>query len=139
MNFRDLTNAFETLLSQREESFSDRERDIGVQVSALDKKFEVLQTENSRLKLEIVDWHRKMESASDEAAAKTEQLRLLQWRMDDERNMRQQGDDQGHRRMNQLTSDLTVARDKAAHDAIEITRISEKVSSQNAHTAKVER
>ena len=124
---RDLTNTFEALLNQREESFNSRERDIGIQVSALDRKFEVLQTENSRLKLEVLEWQRKMESTSDEAAAKAEQLRLLQWRMDDERNMKQQGDDQDKRRMNQLSSDLSAARDRAAHDALEIEKLTEKV------------
>ena len=124
---RDLTNTFEALLIQREESFNSRERDIGIQVSALDRKFDVLQTENSRLKLEILEWQRKMEYTSDDAANKGEQLRLLQWRMDDERNMKQQGDDQDKRRMNQLSSDLSAARERAAHDALETAKLTEKV------------
>lgn len=127
--YRDLTHTFEVLLQQREESFSQREREIGLQVAGLEKKFELLQTENSRLKSGNNECHRKIETAGDEMAVKEEQARQLQWRLDDERSSKQQSDDQTQRRVNQLTLDLTVAREKAVQDISELQRALDKVRS----------
>ena len=97
-----MTHTFENLIQQREESFSKKEREIGNQIIGLDNKFEELRTENSRIKLENNEYHRRIESLSDEISNKDEQLRQLQWKLDDERNNKQLNDDQIHRKINQL-------------------------------------
>ena len=130
--YRDLTSTFEALIQQREESFGLRERDIGFQVGSLDKKFEQLQTENSRLKAENMEANRKVDALSDESSAKEEHLRQLQWRLDDERNSKQQGDDLGHRKVHQLSLDLVAAKDKAAQDLSDLSKSLEKVNLADA-------
>jgi chromosome segregation ATPase len=123
---RDLTHTFEVLIQQREESFSVREREIGHQVSALDKKFEQLQTENSRLKNDNNDYQRKLENSSDELNMKEESSRQLQWRLDDERNSKQQGDDQIQRKIHQLNLDLSLSREKAIQSTSDLQRALDK-------------
>ena len=95
----------------------------------LDKKFEELRTENSRLKSENSDSHRKIEALADEISNKDEQARQLHWKLDDERNSKQQGDDQVQRRIHQLNLDLAVAREKLIQDTSDLQRSVDKVSS----------
>lgn len=97
-------------------------------MGSLDKKFEQLQTENTRLKSENMEANRKVESLSDESSAKEEHLRQLQWRLDDERNSKQQGDDLGHRKVHQLSLDLVGVKDKAAQDLSDLSKSLEKVN-----------
>lgn len=72
--------------------------------------------------------NRKVEALSDESSAKEEHLRQLQWRLDDERNSKQQGDDLGHRKVHQLSLDLVVVKDKAAQDLSDLSKSLEKVN-----------
>jgi hypothetical protein len=75
--------------------------------------------------------NRKVEALSDESSAKEEHLRQLQWRLDDERNSKQQGDDLGHRKVHQLSLDLVLAKDKAAQDLSDLSKSLEKVDSED--------
>ena len=122
-----MTHTFENLIQQREESFSKKEREIGNQIIGLDNKFEELRTENSRIKLENNEYHRRIESLSDEISNKDEQLRQLQWKLDDERNNKQLNDDQIHRKINQLNLDLAISREKLIQDTSDQKRIIDKV------------
>jgi len=113
---RDLTRTFEALLQQREDSFSLREREIGSQVTALDTRFEQLQTENSRVKSDYWEAQRRIEHLTEEAAAKEESCRQLQWRLDDERLSKQQGDDSLQRRLQHTTMELAALKETTAKD-----------------------
>lgn len=124
---RDLTQTFESLLYQREESFVQKEREIAAQISTLDHRFEQLQTENSRLKSELSESLRKCEILSDGINIEEEKSRQLQWRLDDERLSQQQSDDSMQRRIQQLQLELSVARETIATDALEHQRRLEKV------------
>jgi cell division protein FtsB len=126
---RDLTQTFENLLKQREESFIQKERDIAAQVTQLDSRFEQLQTENVRLKSEVSDLHRRNEMLSEEVSAKEENLRQLQWRIDDERMSRQEAEDATERRLQQLSLDLTLEKDKSGRLISDLQHQLEKVSS----------
>ena len=126
---RDLTQTFETLLKQREESFIQKERDIAVQITQLDSRFEQLQTENVRLKSEVSDLHRRNEMLSEEVSAKEENLRQLQWHMDDERISRQEAEDAVERRLQQVSLDLTLEKDKSGRLVADLQHQLEKVSS----------
>ena len=127
---KDLTHTFETLLQQREDAFSQREKEIAIQIVALEGKFQILQTENSRLKSENGDMHRRVESLTDEVSTKDEYGRQLQWRLDDERTSRQQSDDQMQRRVHQMTLDLSITREKAIQDVGEVQRALDKATNE---------
>ena len=131
-----MTHTFENLIQQREESFSKKEREIGNQIIGLDNKFEELRTENSRIKLENNEYHRRIESLSDEISNKDEQLRQLQWKLDDERNNKQLNDDQIHRKINQLNLDLAISREKLIQDTSDQKRIIDKVRSISVNRAR---
>jgi hypothetical protein len=79
------------------------------------------------LKTENGDYNRRIEGISDELSVKEEQSRQLQWRLDDERNSKQQGDDQIQRRVHQLNLDLAVVREKAIKDNSDLQRALDKV------------
>ena len=128
-----MTHTFENLIQQREESFSKKEREIGNQIIGLDNKFEELRTENSRIKLENNEYHRRIESLSDEISNKDEQLRQLQWKLDDERNNKQLNDDQIHRKINQLNLDLAISREKLIQDTSDQKRIIDKVKNTSTN------
>ena len=86
-----MTQTFENLIFQREESFAKKEKEIGNQITSLDLKFEELRTENSKLKSDKNDFQRNIESLSNEILNLEEQNRQLQWRLNDERNNQQKG------------------------------------------------
>ena len=125
---KDLTHTFETLLQQREDALLHKEKEIAMQVAALEGKFEIIQTENSRLKAETTDLHRRIESMTTDLSAKDEHTRQLQWRLDDERNTKQQTDDQLQRRLHQTTTDLALTREKAIHDLSDMQRLMDKLT-----------
>lgn len=125
--YRDLTNTFEVLVHQREESFSLRERDIGHQVNALSQKFEHLHLENSKLRSENSDLLLKSETAADDVLGKRDQMRQLQWKLDDERNSKQHDDDMKQRHIQQLSLEIIVIKEKAAQDVAELSNVVDKV------------
>jgi hypothetical protein len=115
------------LVHQREESFSLREREIGHQVNALNQKFEHLHLENSRLRSENSDLLLKTETAADDVLAKRDQVRQLQWKLDDERVSKLHEDDQRQRHVQQLSAEVLAVREKAVHDAAELSKAVDKV------------
>ena len=115
------------LVHQREESFSLRERDIGHQVNALSQKFEHLHLENSKLRSENSDLLLKSETAADDVLGKRDQMRQLQWKLDDERNSKQHDDDMKQRHIQQLSLEIIVVKEKAAQDVAELSNVVDKV------------
>ena len=125
---RDLTQTFEALLEQREESFSTKEREIGQQITLLDSRFEQLRTDNSRLKSELADALRRCELCGEELRLKDDQLRQLHWRIEDEHSAKILLDDAMQRQLQQLTIDLSVAKDTGQREAAEFAKSLEKVN-----------
>ena len=115
------------LVHQREESFSLREREIGHQVNALNQKFEHLHLENSQLRSENSDLLIKTETAADDVLAKRDQVRQLQWTLDDERVSKLREDDQRQRHVQQLNAEVLAVRERAVHDAAELSKAVDKV------------
>ena len=127
---KDLTHTFEALLQQREDAFTGREKDIAAQVAGLESKFDVLQAENTRLKGENGDLHRRVEALMDETAAKEEHGRQLQQRVEEERAGRLQGEDHAQRRISQLTSDLSAMRERTIQDTSDMQRAADRLASE---------
>lgn len=115
------------LVHQREESFSLREREIGHQVNALNQKFEHLHSENSRLRSENSDLLTKTETAADDVLAKRDQVRQLQWKLDDERVSKLHEDDQWQRHVQRLSAEVLAVREKAVQEAAELSKAVDKV------------
>ena len=88
-----MTQTFENLIHQREESFAKKEKEISNQILLLDQKFEELRTDNTRLKSDNNDYQRKLEASSNDLLNKEEQCRQFQWQLDDERNNQLKGID----------------------------------------------
>lgn len=114
-------------MHQREESFSLREREIGHQVNALNQKFEHLHLENSRLRSENSDLLIKTETAADDVFAKRDQVRQLQWKLDDERVSKLHEDDQRQRHVQQLNAEVLAVRENAVQEAAELSKAVDKV------------
>lgn len=124
---RDLTQTFEALLEQRDDSFSKKEREIGQQITQLDSRFEQLRTDNSRLKSELADALRRCELFDEELRMKDDQLRQIHWRVEDERSAKIIQDDAIQRQLQQLTIDLAVTKDTSQREAAEFAKSIEKV------------
>ena len=125
---KDLTHTFEVLLQQREDAFSNKEKEISLQVQALDSKFEILQSENSRLKTENGDLHRRLQAVNDEMAVKYDHARQLQYRLEEDRTNKQQSDDQLQRKLQQMASELSSTREKSIQDVADMHRAVDKMS-----------
>ena len=117
---RDLTETFEGLLKQREMAYSKRETDIGAQVSALESKFDQLNTLNSRLKCDLQDSRRRAEAALQESASREERCQQLQWMVDDERTRATEMADVHARQMNIAQTALSSAQASAAQQQREL-------------------
>jgi chromosome segregation ATPase len=119
---RDLTQTFENILQQREESFVAKEREIASQVSILESRFESLQTDNTRLKSELAASLRKRESLAEELAAKEEARRQLQWALDDERAVKAQAENMHAHAVQQLTLEISMLKENTDTDVAELKR-----------------
>jgi hypothetical protein len=119
---RDLTHTFETILHQREDLHTNKERDIAEQISFLDTRFEQLQTENTRLKNELSGAQRQSEALSEELSHKEESRRQLQWSLDDERAARAQSENALSHQVQQMTLELSLHKEHAGKDVTELKR-----------------
>ena len=127
---RDLTQTFENLLAQREESFVQKEKEFGQQVIQLDGKFEQLLTDNGRLKAELHEAKRLNEKSEEQIGMKEESIRQLQWKIEDERLGRQQNDDTLHRQLNQASLEIGSYKDSASKECAELKNQIEKLLGQ---------
>lgn len=124
---RDLTHTFEQLLRQREEAFVSRERDIAAQVAALESRFEQLITDNSRLKTELQESHRRVETSTDDVLLRDDHIRQLQWRLEDERVTRQQLEDDLKRKLAAAALELVAEKDHSSKELSDVNSRADKV------------
>lgn len=126
---KDLTDSFEKLMRQRDDSLTSKERKVGEQIMILDSKFEQLQTENNRLKSENNECRRNNEQLVEEARNRDDLCRQLQWTLDDERISRQREEDNMKRQIQQAQLDLNQSRDALLNASSEFQRKLDKAIS----------
>lgn len=124
---KDLTDAFEKILHQREDSFSSKERDIAQQIHVLDNRFEQLQTENTKLKKELSVSCQKVEELTKDTSSLEENKRLLQWQIEDLRNSTVVSDDAMQRQLQEMTKQVSNLKEALQRDKFEYERKIEKV------------
>jgi chromosome segregation ATPase len=108
---RDMTSAFEQLVSQREGAFTQREHEIVSQISMLEKRVEGAQTENGRLKAELSDVARQRDKMSLDVERKEEAVRQLQWKLDDSSEMWKKREDTLERGLSAALTEVNLCRD----------------------------
>ena len=119
---KDLTQTFEQLLSQREHSCADRERELVGQIAAFASKHEQLQKEVGQLKSDVLESSRQKEGLVGELTRKEEMYRQLQWRAEDERSARQETEDALRREVQQLSIDFSLAKEQLQSDSNDYSR-----------------
>eukprot|EP01041_Mallomonas_annulata_P011457 gene11457-23962_t len=127
---KDLTHTFEQLLHNRELSFSEREKEINHSVLILEERFEMLQTENSRLHSELLELQRNITMKTEELGEKEEQLRQVQWRLEDERQNSQLTEDTLQRQLQQLQSDNMSLKDHVILEKTEFEQTLKRTTSE---------
>eukprot|EP01035_Chromulina_nebulosa_P038010 gene38010-51333_t len=123
---KDLTEAFENIIHMRENSFADKERHIAEQIILLERRFEQLQTENSRLKADLVDAHTECEKLSTSMSRQEESRSQLQWLFEDERSQKLANEDSMKRQIQKLSVDLSVTKETAAKRTFDLENEIEK-------------
>jgi chromosome segregation ATPase len=126
---RDLTRSFETLISQREAAYTEKERLTAKRIEGLGDLFEQIKTENVRLKSELLEEKRRRDSFEAEALTRTEACRQIQWILDDERLQRQQEEDELRRRQQAASSEVTQLQAQAIELKTEFSTALNKVDS----------
>ena len=79
----ELTELYENMLRDRENTFLKQEENICHQVQLLEKRFQSLTNENTRLKSEGAHLQRTCEKLTNELATKEERCNQLMWQVDD--------------------------------------------------------
>ena len=125
---RDLTSTFESLLQHRDDTFLEKERTVAEQMNSLEAKFDIIQTENTRLKSELANSRCKVDLLSEEALRREEYLRQVQWRLDSERENRSSEDQQAILRLQQSLAEVVSAKESLTLQLRESQRAYEKVS-----------
>lgn len=115
----------------RENSFAEKERHIAEQILLLERRFEQLQTENSRLKADLVDAHSECEKISTSLSRQEESRSQLQWLFEDERSQKLTNEDSMKRQIQKLSVDLSVAKETAAKRTFDLENEIEKVIKLN--------
>jgi len=119
---KDLTQTFEQLLVQREQSCTAKERELAGQLAAVAAKHDKLQKEAGHIKSELLDSCRQREGLAEELSRKEESYRQLQWRVDDERAARQEREDELQREAQQLSIELSNLKEKLLNDVNDYKR-----------------
>jgi chromosome segregation ATPase len=79
----ELTEMYEHMLQDRENTFLKQEENICNQVQLIEKRFQNLMNDNSRLKSEGSQLQRTCEKLTNELASKDERCTQLVWQVDD--------------------------------------------------------
>lgn len=108
---RDMTSAFELLVSQRESSFVQREQEIVVQIASLEKRVESAQTENMRLKSDLSETCRLRDKLSLDIERKDESIRQLQWKIEDSNEQWKRKEDILERSLHEALNEVNLCRD----------------------------
>lgn len=80
----DLVETYEQLMKQKEDVHSAREKEVSDMIGHLEQRFDMLQNEALELKNELNEKNIKYEHVANDLSKKTEQLRMLQHKYDDE-------------------------------------------------------
>lgn len=112
----------------RENSFADKERHIAEQIILLERRFEQLQTENSRLKADLVDANTECEKLSTSMSRQEESRSQLQWLFEDERSQKLANEDSMKRQIQKLSVDISVTKETAAKRTFDLENEIEKVT-----------
>mmetsp|Transcript_23967 Transcript_23967/g.35178 ORF Transcript_23967/g.35178 Transcript_23967/m.35178 type:complete len:820 (+) Transcript_23967:246-2705(+) len=126
----ELTNTYEDILQSREQSFLGKESEIAEQVSTLEKRFTALTTENTRLKSELANANRSCEKAVATIAAKEERCVQLEWALTDADRERRESEDDLHRRLQKMQSELSSSESSVEQITADYRRDIEKVKSE---------
>ena len=95
----------------------------------MEKRFEQLQTENSRLKADLSDAYNESGKLSTAISRLEESRSSLQWVLEDERNQKIVLEDSMKREMQKLSLDLSIAKEGAAKKVFELENEIDKVRS----------
>ncbi len=90
---QDLTLTFDSILSQKETTIANKEKEITNQIMILESRLEALLNENMKLRSSLSESRRLASQVQEEGLAKQESLRQLQWRVEDEVKIRAQLED----------------------------------------------
>lgn len=97
----------------RESAITNREKNIAQQIFQLEKKFEQLQTENSRLKSDLTTTLAECDKMTTSLYRQEEEKSKLQWALEDERQQRIHSEDALRRELQTLQLDLTLCKENA--------------------------
>lgn len=136
---RDMTTAFEQLVAQREGAFSQREQEIVHQISTLEKRIEAVQTENMRLKTELSDISRQKDKMSLDVERKEENIRQIQWKLDDCSAAFKKREDALERSLSEALTEVNLCRDslikQIGDSQLDIDRVSCPLYSLNMRSS----
>ena len=124
---KDLSSTFETILQQREDSFSKYEQEISQQITLLDTKLEKLQNENLKLKELLRDLRGTNEKLVEENHKKDEKQQQTSFQLQEEIQKRLTNDDTMKRHINGLQLDLQKEIDNHMKVKMELETALEKV------------
>lgn len=108
---RDMATAFDKLMAQREQSFSQREQDIANQISSLEARMERIQDDNMKLKSELHSTTRTKDQCVADIEKKDEQIRQLNWRFEDSAADWKKQEDQLQRNLQHALTEVNLCRD----------------------------
>lgn len=81
---KELTHAFDAMLKERDFLYTQKELEIGSQISLLENKLETILNENSRLRTQGDLQRHKIDGLSVELSTKQEELQSSRWRFEDD-------------------------------------------------------
>eukprot|EP01039_Chlorochromonas_danica_P002167 gene2166-2365_t len=129
---RELTSTFEQIVHEREEAFQIKERDIAMQISMLDQKFEKIQSENLRLKSEAREVKLMNEKLLGDLSDKDNLIRRLQTDLTEVQKSKETMEDGLKRLNNSLQNQVQRLSDQYSREKAELQALVEK-SNQEAN------
>jgi chromosome segregation ATPase len=133
----EMQHTFDRINEDRANEYDAHERDIAQQISALDERFELLKTENLRLKATSNDAQRQLERLTEEVAAKDALLNRLMWQVEDDRKSKVQTEDLNIRQISKLTIEINALKETSAREVEEFKRSLEKSYQETARESEL--
>ena len=116
---KDLTSTFEALLKQRDQENLMKDKEVKDQFFKLENKFDLIRTENMKLSSENHNKSCKLEFVMGDLSRKEENLRQLQFKLDQINIDHREELESYHSRMNQAISEANSAKDNLLKQAKE--------------------
>ena len=91
---RDLTESYEKILSEREKTYLEREREMLRRVDMLEAVFHQIKSDNDRMKAELLETGRRRDQVETDLISKDEIIRKLRWQLEDGRMQRLHSEDE---------------------------------------------